>query len=140
MTNIEVYKFTNNQVFVPNPSTAEIFALGQDQIEFNFETRKDLLINIVSLSGKGHFYWDSDKENEIKYYLNGHKDRLTLTTGTNIVNNKLCHLKEASSTFVQNLDDKSGLIFYMTFYPRNDEYNIDQLKVGRSTELNYRKV
>ena len=54
-TNIEVlsstYKFKNNQVFIPNPSSAQILALGQNEIEFNFETRKDLLINIVSLSG-----------------------------------------------------------------------------------------
>ena len=28
----------------------------------------------------------------------------------------------------------------MTFYPRNNDYNIDQLKIGRSTELNYRQV
>ena len=144
MTNIEIlsstYKFTNNQIFVPNPSTAQIFALGQDQIEFNFETRKDLLINIVSLSGEGNFFWDSDKENEIKYYLDGYEDRLTLTTGTNIVNNRLCHLKAVSTTFLDNLEDKSGFVFYMTFYPRNDEYSIDQLKVGRSTELNYRQV
>ena len=143
-TNIEVlsstYKFKNNQVFVPNPSSAQIFALGQNEIEFNFETRKDLLINIVSLSGEGHFYWDSDNENEIKYYLDGNEDRITLTTGTNVVDNRLCHLKAVSSTFVENSEDKSGFVFYMTFYPRNNEYNIDQLKVGRSTELNYRQV
>ena len=143
-SNIEVlsstYKFTNDQVFVPNPSSAQIFALGQDRIEFNFETSKDLLINIVSLSGDGYFYWDSDKENQIQYFLDGHEDRLTLTTGTDIADNRLCHLKAVSSTFTENLNDKSGFVFYMTFYPRNNEYNIDQLKVGRSTELNYRQV
>ena len=143
-SNIEVlsstYKFTNEQVFVPNPSSAQIFALGQNRIEFNFETRKDLLINIVSLSGEGYFYWDSDKESQIQYFLDGHEDRLTLTTGTDVVDNRLCHLKAVSATFVENLDDKSGFVFYMTFYPRNNDYNIDQLKVGRSTELNYRQV
>ena len=28
----------------------------------------------------------------------------------------------------------------MTFYPRNNEYNIDQIRVGRSTEFNYREA
>ena len=36
--------------------------------------------------------------------------------------------------------DESGFVFYVTFYPRNSNYNIDQLKVGRATEINYREA
>ena len=142
--NIEVlsstYKFTDNQVFVPNPSSAQIFALGHNTIEFNFETTQDLLVNIVSLSGEGEFYWNTEEEQNFKYYLNGYEDRLTLTTKTTIEKNKLSHLKVISNTFVGNTPDKAGFVFYMTFYPRNNEYNIDQLRVGRSTEFNYREA
>ena len=142
--NIEVlsstYKFTDDQVFVPNPSSAQIFALGDNTIEFNFETSQDLLVNIVSLSGEGEFYWNTEEEKNFKYYLNGYEDRLTLTTKTTIEENKLSHLKVISNTFVGNTPDKAGFVFYMTFYPRNEEYNIDQLRVGRSTEFNYREA
>ena len=142
MTNIEVlsstYKFTNNQVFVPNPSSAQIFAIGENTIEFNFETTQDLLVNIVSLTGEGEFYWNTIEESNIKYFLNGYEDRLTLTTKTKIKENQLSHLIVVSNTLVGSTPDQPGFVFYMTFYPRNDEYNIDQLRVGRSIELNYR--
>ena len=138
--NIEVlsstYKFSNNQVFIPNPSTAQIFALGKNSIEFDFETIRDFLVNIVSLEGEGEFYWDTVEEENTKYYLNGYEDRLTLTTKSTIAKNQT-HLRVVSKTTTQ---DKSGFVFYMTFYPRNDQYNIDQLKVGRSIELNYREA
>ena len=141
--NIEVlsstYKFADNQVFVPNPSSAQIFALGQKSIEFNFETTQDLLVNIVSLSGEGEFYWDTEQENRIKYYLNGYEDRLTLTTQTTKIEG-LTRLKVISNTFVGNTPYKAGFVFYMTFYPRNNEYNVDQIRVGRSTEFNYREA
>ena len=32
-------------------------------------------------------------------------------------------------------EDNAGFIFYITFYPRNHDYNIDQVKIGRSTEF-----
>ena len=141
--NIEVlsstYKFADNQVFVPNPSSAQIFALGEKSIEFNFETTQDLLVNIVSLSGEGEFYWDTEQENRIKYYLNGYEDRLTLTTHSKNIEG-LTRLKVISNTFVGNTPYKAGFVFYMTFYPRNNEYNIDQIRVGRSTEFNYREA
>ena len=132
------YKFSNNQVIVPNPSSAQIFALGDKTIEFNFDTDQDLLVNIVSLSGEGEFYWNTNEEENFKYYLNGYEDRLTLTTNT--TRQSETKLKVTSNTFVGKTPYKAGFVFYMTFYPRNDEYNIDQIRVGRSTEFNYREA
>ena len=139
---IEVYTsthfFSNNQKFYPNPSTPQIYALEDKKININFETSQNLLINIVSLSGKGLFYWNTKEEEKYKYFLNGYEDRLTLTSGTNIKENKYKDLIVESTSDILYEDSKAGFVFYLTFYPRNTEYNIDQVKIGRTTEFNYR--
>ena len=134
------YTYRENQVFVPNPSTAQIFALGSSKIMINFETSKDLLINIVGINGGGYFNWDTDKEKNINYYIYGFEDRLTLTSGTEIADNRLSCLVAQSTTFSWFEDDKSGFVFYVTFYPRTIDHNMDQVKAGRSVEINYREV
>ena len=134
------YEYTKDTILIPNPSTPQVFAIGEEKIQFNFETSKDLLINIVSISGSGSFYWATGKNDDIRYYLNDFEDRLTLTSGTEDNIDKYANLVVQSSTFTEPDLDKSGFVFYMTFYPRNSNYNIDQVKIGRSTEFNYRQV
>ena len=134
------YTYYEGQIFVPNPSTAQVLALGSKHIKFNFETSQDLLINIVGISGSGFFNWETDKEKNINYFLDGFEDRLTLTSGTDIIDNKLSSLVVQSTSFSWLEENDSGFIFYVTFYPRNTEYNIDQVRAGRSIEINYRQV
>ena len=134
------YTYRDNQVFVPNPSTAQIFALGSSKIMINFETSKDLLINIVGINGGGYFNWDTDKEKNINYYIYGFEDRLTLISGAEIADNRLSCLVALSTTFSWFEGDKSGIFFYVIFYPRRMDYNMDQFKAGRTVEINYREV
>ena len=103
----------------------------------NFQTTQDLLINIVCVSGEGFFRWEEENR---KYHLSGFGDRITLTSGTNNYDNVLSHLIAESSQYQWNKLDNSGFVFYITYYPRNPEYSIDQVKAGRSTEFNYREV
>ena len=145
-SNIEVlssiYSYTLNQTFVPNPSTPQVFALGNKTILFNFETSRDLLINFVSVSGMGNFYWEDDVKKERRYFLNGFEDRLTLTSGKSDYQSQhiVTKLIAEATTATAFEPDDSGFVFYISFYPRNSFYNIDQVKVGRSTEINYRDV
>ena len=134
------YTYRDDQVFVPNPSTAQIFALRSSRIQINFETSKDLLINIVGINGGGFFYWDTLKEKNTSYYLYGFEDRLTLTSGTEFIETVLSSLVAQSTTFSWSESEQSGFVFYVTFYPRTTEYNMDQVKAGRSIEINYREV
>ena len=136
---IDVLTSTSKDIyFVPNPSTAQIFALqAQKQLYLNFQTTQDLLINIVCVSGDGFFRWEEENR---KYHLSGFGDRLTLTSGTSKVDNLLSHLVAESSQYQWNKLDNSGFVFYITYYPRNPEYSIDQVKAGRSTEFNYREI
>ena len=135
-----IYTYAENQIFVPNPSTPQVFAIKDKRILFNFETSQDLLINIVSISGNGYFFWEKEEDQNINYYLNGFEDRLTLTSGIYEKDHKLSKLVAQSTVFTMFQPDDSGFVFYVSFYPRNAYYNIDQLKVGRATEINYREA
>ena len=124
--------------FVPNPSTAQIFNVpAQKQLHLNFQTTQDLLINIVCVSGEGFFSWEEENR---KYHLSGFGDRLTLTSGTNNYEHLLSNLIAEANQYQWNKLDNSGFVFYITYYPRNPEYSIDQVKAGRSTEFNYRDM
>ena len=139
-TIIEVLSSTSKDFFTtPNPSSPQIFALQSgNNLHLNFQTTQDLLINIVCVSGEGFFQWE--EENVRKYHLFGKDDRITLTSGTNRTEDRLNSLVAESSTYNWYKSDNSGFIFYITYYPRNSEYNIDQVKAGRSTEFNYRDI
>ena len=86
------YTYTEEQIIIPNPSIAYIFAIGSTKVKFNFETSQDLLINLVCVSGNGMLNWENERENNIYYYLSGYEDRLTLTSGTDIAEDTLSSL------------------------------------------------
>ena len=112
-----IYTYTLNQTFVPNPSTPQVFALGNKTILFNFETTRDLLINFVSISGTGNFYWEDDVKKEKRYFMTGFEDRLTLTSGD--FKQSLKKLVAQATTATAYEPDDSGFVFYISFYPRN---------------------
>ena len=136
---IEVLSSTSKDFhFIPNPSTAQIFSLKPDKELFlNFQTTQDLLINIVCVYGKGFFRWEEENR---KYHLSGFDDRLTLTSGTQNVNHKLSSLVARANPVHIYTQYNSDFVFYITHYPRITDYNMDQVKVGRSTEFNYRDI
>ena len=135
------YYYYENMILYPNPSSPQIFGIGKKAINLNFKTMQDLLLNIVSISGEGFFQWETKTSNENKkYYLKGFEDRLSLSTYTNVQEDKLTSLKVNSSELNLTDNDPSGFIFYITYYPRNSEFSIDQLKEYRTTEFNYRTV
>ena len=134
------YLIKEDSSLIINPSTPNIFSIGDKKCYFKFETSQDLLINIVSISGDGYFIWEKEEQNDIRYILSGFEDRLTLTSGTSDEENQLSRLVAQSTTFTIFEKDESGFVFYVSFYPRNHFANIDQVKIGRSTEFNYREV
>ena len=136
---IEVLSSTSKDFsFTPNPSTPQLFSLqSKKELHLNFQTTQDLLINIACVSGEGFFRWDGENR---KYHLSGSDDRLSLTSGTQNNALKLSSLIATASEFQPNRLDDSGFVFYITHYPRTSNYNMDQVKVGRSTEFNYRDV
>ena len=136
-TIIEIFSSTsNNYQITPNPNTPQIFAIQGKELQLNFEEKHDLLINIVSVSGEGYFYWEDEKLR--KFYLSGEGDRLSLTAKRYSNSTKL--IAQSTQYVWTNSTDKSGFVFYITHYPRNSEYNMDLVKAGRSTEFSYRET
>ena len=136
---IEVLSSTSKDFyFTPNPSTSQIFSLqANKELFLNFQTTQDLLINIVCVSGEGFFRWEEENR---KYYLSYSGDRLTLTSGTQNINYKLSSLVAKANQVKSHKIENSLFVFYITYYPRTTYYNMDQVKVGRSTEFNYRDM
>ena len=130
------YTFFDNMTFYPNPSSAQIFAIGDKYINLKFSTTKDLLLNIVCVNGRGRFYWEEGKYNK-EYYLSGYNDRLSLTTHTNQKTYVLAPLIAKSDILSQEEIDKGGFIFYITYYPRG---YADQIQSNRNTEFHYRTI
>ena len=81
----------------------------------NFETSRDLLINIVGFDGGGYFNWDTEKVKDINYYIYGFEDRLTLTSGTEIEDNRLSYLVAQSATFPWSERNYELFVFYVLF-------------------------
>ena len=127
------YKYGDGMTIFPNPSSAQIFAIGKNKVNLYFTTTQDLVLNIASVNGIGGFTWnDLDRANET-VFLNGIGDRVTLTTkGTS---NKSPILYIESLTELN--DYQYGFIFYATYYPRG---NVDPLKPNRINEIHYRTV
>ena len=144
---VEVYSSTyyyyENMIIHPNPSSPQIFALGNRKIRLNFSTIQDLLLNIVSISEEGYFNWEvKDQKDLEKYYLKGFEDRLSLTTYTSNPDLKNGSLQVNANDLIlkEGNNDKSGFIFYITYYPRSANFTMDQIKQGRTVEINYRTV
>ena len=127
------YQYKDSMYIPPNPSTAQIFAIGLNKINLYFTTTQDLVLNFASVCGIGAFTWvEKDRANET-VFINGIDDRITLTTkGTS---------RELPTLQIESLaefnDAQYGFIFYVTYYPRG---NVDPLKPNRVNEIHYRTV
>lgn len=84
--------------------------------------------------GGGKIYWEKEEEKAI--YLHGQNDRLSLTIGKDDAHMHLSKLVISPNEF--NLKYLPEFVFTVSFYPRNQNYNFDQIKIGSSVEFNYR--
>ena len=130
------YVYNSNMIFYPNPSTQQIFAIEDHKINFNFLATQEFLLNIVGITGSGQFYWDDERGKAKKYHISRFGERLSLTSTTDELKNKLSNLRVESMT--NSYDNKNGgFIFYIKYFPRS---NIDKAKREQNTEFCFRTV
>ena len=130
------YVYNSNMIFYPNPSTQQIFAIEDHKINFNFLATQEFLLNIVGITGSGQFYWDDERGKTKKYHISRFGERLSLTSTTDELKNKLSNLRVESMT--NSYDNKNGgFIFYIKYFPRS---NIDKAKREQNTEFCFRTV
>ena len=123
----------------PNPSSPQLFAVNNEHFLFEFTTYEDLIITIQSISGKGTIYWESDKN--VQYTIQGKDDLIYLT---NSLIDKSDDSKVFSNLYIGNnngLNKKSpGFAFYIDYILRPPNTNLDEIQIGRSTQIAYRNT
>ena len=129
---------------VPNPSTAQLYIIKNQEMRHDFIYKEDILINLESISGEGEIYWQDEKTKNIIYLLRGRDDRLSLASipemkGPDYTYNSLI-IKNRKISSRNTSQIPGAFIFYMTFYLRTTKINFDKLEFGKSFNLNYRRT
>jgi hypothetical protein len=125
----------------PNPSTIQLFSIYNEKtLKLNFITQKGLFINIVSLYGSAKLKLQSTDD---EYSLRGRDDRLALaipyytgqTTPSLLIEN--LNYKEDAEQTPEGKKDMPGFAFYVEYYLRSFITNIDEINLGKTTEVSY---
>ena len=140
---ISSFKTFDNQLS-PNPSSVQLFAINNDpSINLKFKTNKPLLINIVSLYGSLKLYFQD--ETKIEYSLRGRDDRISLVIPNDgieenlIIENTKFNEEDRYSPTPENQAEMPGIAFYLEFFLRSDKLNLDEINLGKTTEMVYKK-
>ena len=127
---------------VPNPSTAQLYIIKDNEMKFDFIYKEDILINLESVLGSANIFWQDEETKNNIYRLRGRDDRLSLASiperqGQHYIYNSLIirnnHISSKAKSQISG-----AFIFYMTFYLRTTKINFDKLEFGKSFNLNYR--
>ena len=125
----------------PNPSSPQLFLVKNDHFLFEFPTNESLIISLQSICGEGSIYWEVD--DKVQYNLFGKEQKISLTNSL---------IDQSNDTLVfsnlyvknKNLDTKSttcpGFAFYISYLLRPPTVNLDEITMGRSTQIAYRNT
>ena len=128
--------YTNDLQISPNPSSPQLFAINRDHFAFEFTTEEDVIITIQTLSGKGKICWEVNKD--VCYSLEGKDDIIYLTNSLIDKSNKT---EVFSNLYIQNESKKTpGFIFYINYLLRPSKINLDEIEIGKSTQIAYRNT
>ena len=131
---------------VPNPSTPQLYIVTStsNQMQFSFNNKEDILINIVSVLGGANIFWQDEQSENVIHRLGGRDDRLSFasppeSTDSNS-NYNVLNIQNRNMISYEGSQIPGGFIFYMTFYLRPNLINFDEFILGKSFNLNYRKT
>ena len=128
----------------PNPSSVQLFTINNGpSINLKFKTTKPLLINIVSLYGslKLHFLDDAN----VEYSLRGRDDRISLAIPNdgneeNLIIENINYCEEDKDQPIETtLVEIPKIAFYIDYYLRTENLNLDEIKLGKTSEIAYKK-
>jgi hypothetical protein len=132
----------------PNPSTIQLFAIHDEKdLKLKFITQRGLFINIVSLYGSSKLYFENEPNDS--YSLRGRDDKLSLAVPSyveNVVpsliieNLNYKEKKDKELSPEDLLDDKPGFAFYIEYYLRSFVTNFDEINLGKTTEVAYKRT
>ena len=120
----------------PNPISENLLYVPGDKLILKFFTSYSIFVNIVTLGGEAIIKWSNNTNNF--YYLKGRGNKLSLSPGTEIVNELIIEKKVSSNNAIIS-SEEPGFVFYISYYIRNEEYNFDKI-VGNSAKIVYKKI
>ena len=132
-----------NYLINPNPSSAQILTVPSGQeIALKFLTKQDIIASLICLKGQALIKWITGGEVDTSYYLKGPGDRLTVSSGRNVIDNNIAYLNirsnsDSSSQKLTSMEDP-GFVFYVFFHLRNPEVNFDEVYSGRALQVAYK--
>ena len=137
--------YTFDYSSVPNPSTPQLYIISSNnQIQFSFNNKEDILINIVSILGGANIFWQDEQSQNVIHRVGGRDDRLSFASppeGTDSNSNyNVLNIQNRNIISYKDSQIPGGFIFYMTFYLREGVINFDEFILGKSFNLNYRKT
>ena len=104
-----------------------------------------LIINLVSLYGESNIYLED--EPNIKYNIRGRDDRLSLAIPSNtgketilIVENKKYGQETNANLLEATTMEKPDVAFYLEYYLRSIDLNIDEIYLGKTSEIAYKSA
>ena len=131
--------YTYDLQISPNPSSPQLFVVNSDHFLFEFTTPEDVFITIHSLSGKGKICWEVNKD--INYSLEGKDDIISLT---NSLIDKSDEKEVFSNLYIKNENKEAGItpgfVFYIDYLLRPSKINLDEIEIGKSTQIGYRNT
>ena len=131
--------YTKDLQLSPNPSSPQLFVVNNGHFLFEFTTEEDVIITIQSLNGKGKICWEVNKG--VEYSLEGKDDIISLT---NSLIDKSNDTEVYSNLYIKNENKKDGIIpgfvFYINYLLRPSTINLDEIEIGKSTQIAYRNT
>ena len=119
----------------PNSFTEQIFSCRGEQLKMNFTGDEGLSVIVNVLAGEAEMHWENSGE---LYKVKGFGDRINLFSEKNTRTLFIKNLKPVNS-LSETMEDP-GFLFYISYKPRTEGKNFDEIDFGISTEFAYKKT
>ena len=131
-----IIDYSSNFELYTNPFSEQLLSISGDNLKLNFISISSLILNIVVLNGEANIFWEN-YPNEI-YNLRGSGDRLSLISDEKI--NKKLIINPIKKSINNLSSQEPSFIFYISYYTRNYEINVDKIPNGKLIEIGYKKT
>ena len=134
---IELYTsfYTNDIQLSPNPSSPQLFLI-KNKFQFEFTTEEDLLVTIKSICGQGKIKWDSDEG--VEYYITGKDKVISLPSSLKDKSDPKKVFSNLNVELIQKENNCPGFAFHISYLLRPSQINLDEIPLGKSTNMDYR--
>ena len=143
-------------IILPNPASVQLFLVNNNnnnELKFNFDPKGDnLLIRLISISGKGVVYWNKSDDNQFDeniakspvnsndentyFFFNDPGDSITLTFSTKEDNQFPLHFRNIEKN-EQDSNESPGFGFCCFYERESKSENYNYVNFGENSKYNF---